>query len=162
MKKGTIIFLSSVIGTVMGMGIGAGVISRSILKKAGKDAELAQKHLQLYLLMNQWVKVKQKNKSIVEYLRSKGYREIAVYGMNYVGETLNDELKDSDIRVVYGIDQNASDIYSDVDVVTPDDELADVDAVIVTPITFFSEIEDMLSLKMNCPILSIEDILYEV
>ena len=46
--------------------------------------------------------------------------------------------------------------------VTPDEELANVDAVIVTPITFFSEIEDMLSLKMDCPILSIEDILYDV
>ncbi len=162
MKKAKIIFITSVIGTVIGIGIGVGVIGRGILKRSGKNAELAQKHLQLYLLMNQWVKVKQKNKSIVEYLRGSGYKKIAVYGMNYVGETLIDELKGSDIRVVYGIDKNASDIYSDIDVVTPDEELANVDAVIVTPITFFSEIEDMLSLKMDCPILSIEDILYDV
>lgn len=162
MKKAKIIFITSVIGTVIGIGIGVGVIGRGILKRSGKNAELAQKHLQLYLLMNQWVKVKQKNKSIVEYLRDSGYKKIAVYGMNYVGETLIDELKGSDIRVVYGIDKNASDIYSDIDVVTPDEELANVDAVIVTPITFFSEIEDMLSLKMDCPILSIEDILYDV
>ena len=40
--------------------------------------------------------------------------------------------------------------------------LAKVEAVIVTAITFFEEIEEKLSQKMECPVLSIEDILYEV
>ena len=37
-----------------------------------------------------------------------------------------------------------------------------VDAVIVTPIFFMDEIEEMLSGKMDCPIVSLEDILYEI
>ena len=34
--------------------------------------------------------------------------------------------------------------------------------VVVTAITFFDEIEENLSEKMDCPIISLEDILYEV
>ncbi len=113
-------------------------------------------------MMNQWVKIKQENKSIADYLEQNGYKEIAIYGMNYVGETLLDELANSNIKVKYAIDKNADAIYSDIDVVTPDDELTEVDAVIVTAITFFDEIEEHLLDKMDCPILSMEDILYEV
>lgn len=84
--------------------------------------------------------------------------------MNYVGQTLLNELKDSDIKVKYGIDNNAEQLHSavEVDIVTANGELAKVDAVIVTAITFFEEIEEKLLQKMGCPVLSIEDILYEV
>ena len=40
--------------------------------------------------------------------------------------------------------------------------LETVDAVVVTAITFFDEIEERLSEKVDCPIISLEDILYEV
>ncbi len=160
MNKGNV--LSSIIGAAVGAVAGAGLIGKVILKKSGKEAKLAQKHLALYLMMNQWVKVKQENKSIVDYLEKSGYKEIAIYGMNYVGETLLNELSGSNITVRYGIDKNADYIYSDVEVYTLDDDLSKVDAVVVTPITFYDEIEEQLSEKMDCPILSMEDILYEI
>ena len=43
-----------------------------------------------------------------------------------------------------------------------DDNLEDVDAIVVTAITFFDEIEEQLQSKVSCPIISLEDILYEV
>lgn len=73
-----------------------------------------------------------------------------------------EELKDSDIEVAYGIDRNAYRIYADVDIISVDDNLEDVDAIVVTAITFFDEIEDNLSQKISCPIISLDDILYEV
>lgn len=82
--------------------------------------------------------------------------------MNYVGETLLSEMAGSKVTVKYGIDKNAERIYQDIDVVLPDDALDDVDAVIVTAVTFFDEIEETLSQKVNCPILSLEDILCEI
>lgn len=82
--------------------------------------------------------------------------------MNYVGETLLSEMAGSEVTVKYGIDKNAERIYQDIDVVLPDDALDDVDAVIVTAVTFFDEIEETLSQKVNCPILSLEDILCEI
>ena len=52
-------------------------------------------------------------------------------------------------------------IYADVDVVTPEDVLEPVDVVVVTAIYYFDEIEENLSGKIQCPIVSLEDILYE-
>lgn len=158
MKKGVIAAISSLMGTVIGMG----AVGKMTVNEIRKQKGYADKHLALYLLMNQWVKVKQENKLIGEYLAQKGYKEIAIYGMNYVGETLLREVADSDVKVKYGIDKKAETIWSDIDLFSPDDELQAVDAIIVTPITFFDEIEDLLSVKMECPIISIEDILYEI
>lgn len=116
----------------------------------------------LYKMMIQWVKVKQQGKSLGSYFEQKKYKKIAIYGMSYAGETLVEELKDSNVKIAYGIDKNASSIYSDVEIVTMDGELEVVDAVIVTAITFFDEIAKALSMKISCPIISLEDILYEV
>lgn len=46
--------------------------------------------------------------------------------MNYVGQTLLNELKDSDIKVKYEIDSNAEQLHSavEVDIVTANGELA--------------------------------------
>ena len=40
--------------------------------------------------------------------------------------------------------------------------LSFADAVVVTTVTFFDGIEEKFSIKLNCPIISLEDILYEV
>ena len=82
--------------------------------------------------------------------------------MSYAGETLLDELRDSEIEVAYGIDNRADSIYLDLDIVTMEDDLEEVDAVVVTAITYFEEIVEALERKLDCPILSLEDILYEV
>lgn len=82
--------------------------------------------------------------------------------MSYAGETLIDELKGSKIEIAYGIDQRASSIYADVDIVSAEDTLKDVDAVVVTAISFFDEIEEKISLKLDCPIISLEDVLYDI
>ena len=82
--------------------------------------------------------------------------------MGYAGETLIDELKNTNTNVRYGIDKNADSLYSEVDIVTMEDELENVDAIVVTAITFFDEIAEKLEEKVDCPIISLEDILYEV
>lgn len=158
MKKRIIVVLITIVGAM----IGAVAEKHVESKKTREQKALAGKHMSLYMLMNQWVKIKQENKSIAEYLEENGFKEIAIYGMHYVGETLLNELSGTAIKVKYGIDKNADLIYSDVDVVSPYDELELVDAVIVTSITFYEEIESQLSEKMNCPILSIKDILFEL
>lgn len=95
------------------------------------------------------------------YFDNHGYKKIAVYGMSYAGETLINELKDSEVELAYGIDQKVG-LYSYIDILSVDDPLPEVDAVVVTAITFFDEIEEKLRDKVSCPIISLEDILYEV
>ncbi len=82
--------------------------------------------------------------------------------MSYAGETLLNELKDTMVHVVYGIDNNAGGIYSDIDIFSMEDNLPPVDAVVVTATTYFDEIEEKLREKVDCPIISLEDILYEI
>jgi len=158
MKKAVISILSVLGGAVLG----AGTVGKISGEKRHKIEEMSGKHLSLFLMMNQWVKVKQEGKNLASYLEKNAYKRVAIYGMSYVGETLVEELKDTEIEVVYGIDKNAYSIYADVDVVTMEDSLDEVDAIIVTAITFFDEIEENLSQKINCPIISLEDVLYEV
>lgn len=158
MKKGFISVLSTVTGAVAG----AGVVRKVMLEEKEKVKSMSDKHLALFLMMNQWVKVKQDGKNLSEYFEKNGYQKIAVYGMSHAGETLINELKNTKTEVLYGIDKNANCIYSDIPVVSMEDELEQVDAVVVTAIAFFDEIEEALGAKMDCPVLSLEDILYEV
>lgn len=158
MKKEVIAAVSTVIGAAAGAAT-IETTKRSQLKSAWA---MSTKHLALFQMMNQWVRVKQEGKNLSEYFERNGYKNIAVYGMSYAGETLLEELKNTDINVAYSIDQKADLIYADVDIFTMDDELQQVDAVVVTAITFFDEIEEKLSEKMDCPIISLEDILFEV
>lgn len=82
--------------------------------------------------------------------------------MSHVGETLINKLSGSNVEIVYAIDKNVDSIYADVEVVIEEHELQDVDAIVVIVITFCDEIEEMLSEKMDCLVISLEDILYEV
>lgn len=64
--------------------------------------------------------------------------------------------------MAYGIDRNADRIFSEVEIVNVEDTLQPVDAVVVTAIYNFDEIEEKLSELMDCPIISLEDIIYEI
>ena len=158
MKKGIISIISALLGGI----VGAGVVGKSMMEKENSIQIMSDKHFSLFLMMNQWVKVKQERKSLVEYFKKEGYKNIAIYGMSYAGETLLEELKDTDIHVAYGIDKGAESIYAEIKIVSPDDNLQEVDVIVVTAITFFEDIEEKLSKKVNCPIVSLEDILYEL
>lgn len=155
----------SLVGITMalaGAGIGVAASKKMQEKKAQKWQQMSDKHLALFLMMNQWVKVKQEGKKLSEYFERNHYKNIAIYGMSFAGETLLDELKESQICVKYGIDKKAGRINKEIDVVTMEDEWEEVDVIVVTAITFFDEIIEQLREKVNCPILSLEDILYEV
>lgn len=162
MKKG----FGGVLSTLAGMAVGAaagGVAAKSTSsKKIKKMTDGAAKVHVLYMAFDQWLRVRQEGKTLVEYFEKQGYKTVAIYGMKELGERLYDELQGSDITVKYIIDKNADLIYADVDVITPDEELEPVDVIVVTAIYFFDEIEEMLSEKVDYPIVSLEDILYEV
>lgn len=157
-KEMIIASVSSIAGYVSGW-IGSGTKHN---REKRKIQMLSDKHEALFMLMNQWVRVKQKGKGVVDYLNCKGYKKVAIYGMGYAGETLVGELHDSDIEIVYGVDREADNINADFKVVEPDEKLGKADVMIVTAITFFDEIADDLCRKVDCPIISLEDILYKV
>lgn len=158
MKKGITSFFLMLIGGL----IGVEITEKRNRKKLDNAWEMSEKHLNLFIMMSEWVRVKQEGKRIDDYLKQNGYKTIAIYGMSYVGERLLEELKDSDIIVKYAIDKKADEKYSEIDIISPDEKLENVDAIIVTAITFIDEIKKMLNEKISYPIISLEDILYEL
>jgi lactate dehydrogenase-like 2-hydroxyacid dehydrogenase len=133
-----------------------------LIKKNNKLEQKSDRYRSLFMMMCSWVRIKQDGKSICSYFNRHKYKNIAIYGMSHVGELLLDELKDSDVKVAYGIDRNRSYNYIDIDVCSPEDSLKEVDAIVVTAITSFDEIKSKLSTKVSCPIISLEKILFEV
>lgn len=162
MRKSILSAMSMLAGAAVGATVGILTMDKRSANTADKTLEMSNKHLALFVLMDQWVKVKQEGKNLASYFEGQNYKAIAIYGMGRVGERLLDELKDSNISVKYGIDRNAKRIYSDIKVVTPDDDLEDVDAIVVTPVFYMDEIEKVLSEKISCSVISLEDVLCEV
>ena len=161
MKKQVISALSGLTGAAVGF-IAAAALGKTSNAEANKEKARSEKHFAMFLMMNRWVQVRQRGKSPADYLKEQNYRTVAIYGMSYIGERLLEELKDSEIKAAYGIDRNAESLYADIEIVTPEEALEEVDAVIVTSIFFMDEIRRDLSGKISCPIVSLEDILYEI
>lgn len=155
------IVIFSLCGFVVGVVLVSETLLRQTISKYQKEKKLSEKHFDLYMLMNDWTHAKQKGKNLADYFRLHHYKRVAIYGMNYVGETLISELKDSDIQIVCGIDQNAENLSADISVVAPLEFLDCADVIVVTPITFFDDIYDNMVKVVSCPIVSMEDILYE-
>lgn len=126
-----------------------------------QNQENGDKLYEFYLLLLQWVHMHNEGKKIGAYLKKCGYHTVAIYGMKELGEELLYELKDSEVEVKYAIDKNADDLYVETDVYRPDEELEPVDAVIVTAIHWFDDIEREMKDKLGCPVLSLDDIVYE-
>lgn len=122
----------------------------------------ALKYERLFQLMNYWMFLQRKGLSVGKYLRDRGYKHTAIYGMSHMGLNLLEELKKWDVAVDYAVDKKKDALYTGIKVCLPDDVLEEVDAIIVTAIDCFTEIEACLRKKLNCVILSLEDLLYEM
>lgn len=154
--------VTTLLAALAGGAAGAGAVSGVWKEKCAKSDDWVGKLVEFYNILNNWLMLKQEGKSLVEYFEKNQYKTIAIYGMKELGERLCDELKSSNVKVAYAVDKNADSIYADIDVITPDDDLPKVDVIVVTAVHYFDEIEEMLEEKVDCPIVSIEDIVYEV
>lgn len=122
---------------------------------------LSAKHLELFLLMNQWLRFIQKGGKIENYLKNFNYKKVAIYGMSYVGETLWRELKNTDIEVTYAIDKNARNIKVSLPIYAVSEKLPVVDIIIVTSVTHFEAVKEYLRNQTDIPIMSMWDFFEE-
>ncbi|MDE6845120.1 MAG: hypothetical protein K2J99_05060 [Lachnospiraceae bacterium] len=158
MKKGTLTGLS----LLLGASTGAAAVGFKQKKKDAATRDRLRKMGEFYELLLKWLEIEQKGHSIRSFFVENGYKTIAIYGMKELGERLFDELKDSEVEVKYIIDKQADTMYADVDIVTPEETLEEVDAIVVTAIHYMDEIEDMLEQKVEYPIISLEEVIDEV
>lgn len=162
MKKMLKLLVSGTIGVLLGIVAGSVYVAKKSEKEIYNQREMSNKHLTLYTLMDSWVEKKQNGKNLSDYFTKRGYKKIAIYGMSYAGERLVKELSQSEIKVCYGIDRNADGIYSETPVYSLNDNLEEVDAVVITAVYFYSEIREQIKNYFDCPIVSLEDVVYDI
>lgn len=124
------------------------------------DKDKIKKLSEFYNILVQWVSLKEKGITIGDFMKKKGYNTVAIYGMKELGELLYGELRNSGVNVKYIVDQFCDPILIDVPVLKPEEPLLPVDVVIVTAIHCFEEIKGILKSKIDCPVFSLEDVLF--
>lgn len=158
MKKGILAGISFMAGLMGGVAT-AGMVAKKTATLANNETDLYRR---CYDITSQWISHKQNGISLAKYFTGKGYHSIAIYGMGRLGILLYEELKDSDVEVVYGIDRDPYCTYPELKIVQPEDELERADVIVVTPVIAFYDIEGMLAEKTEIPVLSIEEVVYEI
>ena len=88
MKKG----LGGVVSTLAGMAVGAaagGIAAGTASSK--KIKELMDGHAkvhELYMAFDQWLRIRQEGKTLVDFFEKNDYKTVAIYGMKELGERL--------------------------------------------------------------------------
>lgn len=157
--------LGVILGVIAGAIAGVALTNKVNQNKISDELKKVDKFKGYYNMLLQWIDIKQEGKSLSEYFVRNNYKTIAIYGMGEMGRKLYDELKDSEIEIKYVIDKDSITAYSPVDVKELDDfdgeDKVEVDVVVVTATFAFDEIQKEVSEKINCPIISLEDVIYE-
>lgn len=125
-----------------------------------KQIQKDEKYVMYYNLLNQWILLKNKNIPIARLLMEREIKNIAIYGMGEIGKRLYEELKDSDINVKYGIDNNPNKNNIDIDVIALNENMPLVDVIIVTAIFDYDAIYSNIRSYSNLKIISLEDIIF--
>lgn len=125
-----------------------------------------KKKLELYFqIANRWLFLKIKGVSVAAFLNKAGYKKAAIYGMAELGNRLYEELKDSEIEVVFIMDINPLSVVIRDEILVLDPyvrDLPDVDVMIVTPLLSFEQIRQLIKERIKSPIISIEDLIYSL
>ena len=154
-----------IIGVVLVLTAGAYLIYALINneKKYRKKCDEIDKIWQMFLTLKKWICIKQDDKSIKHYFSRRKYERIAIYGMNHLGVLLMNELKKTDITVAFGVDRNPVRKLHSIRVFKPNDTPSDrIDAIVVTALYDYDKIEEALSKRFDCPIVSLEDVIDDI
>ena len=159
-KKGIILAgLSAVAGFATGT-----VVFNKLYSMSGAAAKKKIERLTgYYALLNQWLQLRQIGITLEQYFLNCSYHNIAVYGMGELGVRLCEELRDSEVNIKFALDKNKDNLYTDLEVFSLEDCPQDeIDAIVVTPVFAYGEIEKELSGYVNCPIVSLEDVVFGI
>lgn len=152
----------AIVFTMIGGILGILISGNALLAEVKKQHGLSDKYLALYLLYDRWLLMKQTGRSVKEYFESHGYNRVAIYGMGKIGIRFFQELVQEGVEVLYVIDRNASQIKLNIECLSPEDNLPEVDVIIVTVIDDCERISKYIGNKTQCVIVSLEDIILKL
>lgn len=105
-----------------------------------------QKSVLFYWVFTRWMDLKIRGYSIADILNKLEIHNIAVYGYAELGQLLCRELIDTKIHISYLLDKRVKETgIENLSVYVPQRGLSEVDAVVVTAVYYFDEIEKELS-----------------
>lgn len=105
-----------------------------------------QKSILFYWVLTRWLGSMIDGHSMAERINAFGYSKVAVYGYAEIGKLLCRELQRSGVEVVYVLDKKVKKAERDaLPVYFPKRGLPEVEAVIVTAVYYYEEIEKELS-----------------
>ena len=121
--------------------------------------ERFEKFRQYFELMNKWLELEYHGVNIEEFFIFRKYRKIAIYGFGKIGHRFYEKACSfRETKVVCAIDQRQN-INSQLDVISIEDEIPVVDAVVVTTCNIYQEICDLLRSKVSVPIINITEVI---
>lgn len=106
-----------------------------------------------------WLRIKQQEYSLADFFLKKNIRRIGIYGMGFLGCDLYDELENTDIEIAYVMDREAQTIDKVVPVVSVDEDLPCVDAIVITAISVENKIQEWLQGLCSYTIIRLTEVL---
>lgn len=137
---------------------------KAVVAKADSEWERAEINQELKKILALWLEERDKGRVLHTYFEERNFYKIAIYGMAELGRLLYEELKETNIEVVYCIDIKAERLNLGMPIVKPEKVKKNVDAIVITPIYHFSGIFDLLNERLDSaiPILGLDEIIYSL
>lgn len=159
MKSNVISGISASVGIVAGVYF-TGMHKEKKIQGLQERIYVLSDHFQL---LNHWLELRNEGKSIVSYFEREGYGHIAIYGMAELANRLSEELAGTEVVIDYGIDRDVSCTIARIsEIYSPEDKLPETEVIVVTPYSSFDSIKEVLEKKVECPVVSLEEVIWSV
>ncbi len=141
-----------------GMVIGTYWMAKKCEEELLCKEERAQRNARSTKSACRWIRAIQDNKHVKDYFDNRNISAVAIYGMGELGKCLAREIEKSGIEIKCVIDRNKRIKAYEYQIISPDDDLPRVDAVIVTPVYDYKAISENLRNHTDAQIISMDDI----
>ena len=131
-------------------------VANIIQKNWSKDSVLFHVTAEWFLIS--------KKKSVLGFFRYHGISRIAIYGASLLGELLLLELKNTDIKTECFVDMSKNGYLQEKRILSPDNDIPEVEMIIVTAIYDFEHIEKLLHEKKELhftPVVSLYEVILD-
>ena len=131
------------------------------------DDEAEKKDLEKYAnfayLFDIWLKNIEDGKHLSSFFEQRGYKNIVIYGMGILGKHFVEQLKNTDIQVIYIIERMVANVNGkNYGCKEANELLEQPDAIVVTPIMEYETIKKLLTDIYRCDIISAEEVILSI
>lgn len=136
-------------------------LERLIESEQKRYIVILEKYRRMFFLYDKWMNIECHKGALCEYLYSQKIREVAVYGMGYIGIQLVNKLNGTKAAVVGAIDRNARFIEASVPMTRLEEFDKTPDLIIVAVLDHTDEIVQDIRAGIKAPIVTIEQLLID-